>query len=68
MQGAIDCIRRKGMLAGIAGHTPEVFEWAEAHLDVDYYMCCYYNPTPRTDDPSTSTAPSRSTARRTARR
>ena len=48
---AIALIRDSGMKAGIAGHTPAVFEWAEQHLDVDYYMCCYYNPTPRTDDP-----------------
>jgi hypothetical protein len=39
----IDSIRRRGMLAGIAGHNPKVFEWAEEHLDVDYYMCSYYN-------------------------
>jgi hypothetical protein len=48
---AIALIRSMGMKAGIAGHTTAVFEWAEQHLDVDYYMCCYYNPTPRTDDP-----------------
>jgi hypothetical protein len=48
---AIALIRDSGMKAGIAGHTTAVFEWAERHLDVDYYMCCYYNPTPRTDDP-----------------
>lgn len=40
---AVDMIRQKGMLAGIAGHDPEVFKWAEDHLDVDYYMCSYYN-------------------------
>ena len=39
----VSMIRERGMLAGIAGHNPEVFEWAEAHLDVDYYMCSYYN-------------------------
>jgi len=39
----IDMIRQKSMLAGIAGHDPEVFRWAENHLDVDYYMCSYYN-------------------------
>ena len=43
----VDVIRQKGMLAGIAGHNPGVFQWAEEHLDVDYYMCSYYNPTPR---------------------
>ena len=40
----IDLIRGKGMLAGIAGHNAKVFEWAERNLDVDYYMCSYYNP------------------------
>jgi hypothetical protein len=49
--GAIALIRSLGMKAGIAGHTPAVFEWAERHLDADYYMCCYYNPTPRANDP-----------------
>ncbi len=39
----IDMIHRKGMLAGIAGHNPAVFEWAEEHLNADYYLCCYYN-------------------------
>lgn len=48
---AIALARDFGMKAGIAGHTPAVFEWAERHLDVDYYMCCYYNPTPRASDP-----------------
>lgn len=44
---AIDLIHEKGMLAGIAGHIPAVIKWAEEHLDVDYYMCSYYNPIPR---------------------
>lgn len=49
---AIALARSLGMKAGIAGHTTAVFEWAErVRLDVDYYMCCYYNPTSRTDDP-----------------
>jgi hypothetical protein len=39
----VETIRKRGMLAGIAGHNPQVFEWAEQHLDVDYYMCSYYN-------------------------
>lgn len=51
VKGAVALVRSLGMKAGIAGHTTAVFEWAERHLDVDYYMCCYYNPTPRTDDP-----------------
>lgn len=39
----IAMIRDQGMLAGIAGHNPKVFEWAEEHLDLDYYLCSYYN-------------------------
>jgi hypothetical protein len=45
---AIDEIHDKGMLAGIAGHNPNVFVWAEeADLPVDFYMCAYYNPSNR---------------------
>lgn len=44
---AVDMIHEKGMLAGIAAHNPRVIAWAEEHLDVDYFLCCYYNPTPR---------------------
>jgi hypothetical protein len=40
----IDLIHAKGMLAGVAGHNPGVFRWAEeAGLKVDFYMCSYYN-------------------------
>jgi len=51
VERAIALIRESGMKAGIAGHVTAVFEWAERHLDVDYYMCCHYNPTPRANDP-----------------
>jgi len=40
---AIAKIRQAGMPAGIAGHNPQVFQWAEGHLDLDFYMCSYYN-------------------------
>ena len=40
---AIEMIREAGLLAGIAGHNPAVFKWAEKNLDVDYYLCSYYN-------------------------
>ncbi len=48
---AVDMIREKGMLAGIAAHNPEVIAWAEDHLDLDYYLCSYYNPIPRHKNP-----------------
>ncbi len=44
---AIARIRDAGMAAGIAGHNPKVFEWAEGNLDVDFYMCSYYDSAPR---------------------
>lgn len=39
----IQMIRDHGLQAGIAAHNPKVIEWAENYLDVDYYMCSYYN-------------------------
>jgi len=43
----IEKIRERGMAAGIAGHNPDVFRWAEEKLEVDFYMCSYYNPAAR---------------------
>ncbi len=48
---AIAKMRDAGLAAGIASHNPAVFQWANDHLDVDFYMCCYYNPTSRADNP-----------------
>jgi len=36
-------IKDAGLVAGIAGHNPDVFKWAEEHLDADFYACSYYN-------------------------
>ncbi len=47
----IDLLHQHGLPAGIAGHNVRVSEWAEKHAEADYYMCCYYNPTPREDNP-----------------
>ncbi len=44
---AIELIKAAGMAAGVAGHVPAIFHWAEAHLQVDFYMCSYYHPTER---------------------
>jgi hypothetical protein len=35
--------RELGMTIGVAGHNPATIRWVEENLDVDYYMCCYYN-------------------------
>ncbi len=52
VQPALDLIRQKGMLAGIAAHNHRVIEWAEENLDLDYYLCCYYNPERRDKRPA----------------
>ena len=39
----IEAVRAAGLPVGIAGHNPDVFAWAEANLDVDFYLCSYYN-------------------------
>ena len=44
---AVAQIRDAGLTVGIAGHNPKVFEWAEEHIDVDFYMCAYYDPSAR---------------------
>jgi hypothetical protein len=43
----IEYIQKAGIPAGVAGHLPAVFRWAERHLAVDFYMCSYYNPVSR---------------------
>jgi len=40
---ALQRIREAGLPAGIAGHNPEVFRWAEENVNADFYMCSYYN-------------------------
>ncbi len=47
----VSAVRAGGVPVGIAGHMPEDFVWAEQHLDLDFYMVCYYNPIPRQDSP-----------------
>jgi hypothetical protein len=49
--GAIVRIHDAGLPAGIAAHRPEVLAWAEENLDVDFYMCSYYDPSPRDERP-----------------
>jgi len=44
---ALAQIKAAGMVAGIAGHVPTIFDWAEENLQCDFYMCSYYHPTPR---------------------
>ena len=47
----INMIHDRGLAAGVAGHLPEIFEFAEEHLNCDFYMCSHYNPTYRDKSP-----------------
>ncbi len=43
----IKMIQDAGMAAAVAGHRPDVFRWAEENIKLDYYLCSYYDATPR---------------------
>ncbi len=45
---AIRRIKDLGMAAGVAGHRTETIRWAADHLELDFFMACYYNPSDRT--------------------
>ena len=45
-------IRQAGVVTGMAAHRTQVLDWAEAEkVDVDFYLCAHYDPTPRDFDP-----------------
>jgi len=44
---ALEKIRGLGLAAGFAGHMPAPHEWIRDHLDPDFQLCCYYDPSPR---------------------
>lgn len=47
----LELVKKTGLPAGTAGHSPKVFPWADANLDFDFYMGCYYNPGDRSRQP-----------------
>lgn len=48
---ALDMMREGGTVAGFAGHSPDAHDWLNENLDVDFQMCCHYNPTDRSHSP-----------------
>lgn len=48
---ALELMRSLGMAAGFAAHNPEPHEWIRDHLDPDFQLTCYYDPSPRTASP-----------------
>ena len=51
LREAVQAIKDTGLPAGIASHQPASFVWAEEHLDCDFYMCSYYDPARRDQNP-----------------
>lgn len=45
---AVQAIRDAGMAVGVAGHHTRTIQWAADHLELDFFMTCYYNPSDRT--------------------
>jgi len=45
---AINAIKDAGMAVGVAGHNVKTIRWAVDHLELDFFMTCYYNPSDRT--------------------
>jgi hypothetical protein len=48
---ALERIRSHGLAAGLAAHKPAVHEWIRDHLEPDFQLCCYYDPSPRDESP-----------------
>lgn len=48
---ALELTRSLGMAAGFAAHNPEPHEWIRDHLSPDFQLTCYYDPSPRNDNP-----------------
>ncbi len=44
---AIARIKDHGLPAGVAGHRTDTIQWAADHLQLDFFMACYYNPDDR---------------------
>lgn len=47
LRPTVEHARKLGLAIGCAGHITDTIRWVEENLDVDYYMCSYYNPIPR---------------------
>jgi len=48
---ALQTMRECGVAAGFAGHSIEAHTWIRDHLDPDFQMCSYYDPSSRAGDP-----------------
>lgn len=44
----VKMIRDAGLAVGAAGHRTDTVKWSADNLDLDFFMCSYYNPDDRT--------------------
>lgn len=51
LKDAYKAMRDAGVVAGFAGHTLDAHTWIRDTLTPDFQMCCYYDPSPRTNSP-----------------
>jgi hypothetical protein len=51
LKAALETMRECGVAGGFAGHTLEGHRWIRDNLEPDFLMCCYYDPSPRGDNP-----------------
>ncbi|MFW6158768.1 MAG: hypothetical protein ACOC8E_05360 [Planctomycetota bacterium] len=51
LRAALDVMRECGVAAGFAGHRVDAHRWIRDHLEPDFQMCCYYDPSDRADSP-----------------
>jgi hypothetical protein len=47
----VETVRAAGVPVGIAAHMPDCWRWCEKNVALDFYMGCYYNPSPRDEIP-----------------
>lgn len=47
----VETVRAAGLPVGVAAHMPACWLWAEQNIAIDFYMGCYYNPSPRDQVP-----------------
>jgi hypothetical protein len=48
---ALERMRSRGLAAGFAAHTTPPHVWIRDHLDPDFHLCSYYDPSPREVSP-----------------
>ena len=50
-EAALETMRECEVVGGFAGHDMRAHTWIRDNLQPDFQMCCYYDPSPRGDNP-----------------